>query len=226
MLFPRSIFFENHFNPASLDQQSFKLVIDAGSHFGLPEVRTYTLHSEIKSYQINITSFGCDIYRENIANAGFSFCISEKIAAGFGIAMLNYWVKDYCNCFSYSLKIGGIYRHNPLEINAWAHNVNLPRFSNIDYIPLNYSVKISYRTKDYLSLLFAIRGLESDLPFFNLGLSFSPYKIITFGAGINTDPVYLEYMLQLSLGNVALNYAGSNHRFLGLSHCLGVSFVP
>lgn len=226
LLFPRSVFLESQFNPASLYQKRFELIIGTGSNFGLSELRTYTIHSKIKSYNISAANFGNDIYRENMINAGLSFPVVEKLAVGFSVAMLNYWVKDNYNRFSYSLKIGWVYQNNLIEISGWINNINIPKFSSVDYLPPNYSLKLSYSTKNNLSLIFTIRGIETELPFFNFGLSYSPYKIITFGAGINTDPMYLEYMLKLSLGSLVLNYVGSTHQYLGLSHFLSVGFSP
>lgn len=226
LLFPRSIFYESQFNPASLYPEKFELIIGTGTHFGLSDLRTYTIHSEIKLYRISATSFGNDIYRENTVNAGLSFPVVEKLAAGFSIAMYNYWVKDIYNRFTYSLKVGGMYRNNLLEIGGWVNNINIPKFSDIDYLPPTYSLKLKYLTKTNFSFAFAIRGRETDLPFYNVSLSYSPYKIITFGAGVNTEPMYFEYMLRLDLGNFILDYTGSNHRYLGLSHYFSVGFNP
>lgn len=226
LLFPHNIFSENQFNPASLHQQNFELIIGTGSNFGLSELRTYTIHSAIKLYRINATSFGNDIYRENMFNAGLSFPVVEKLAAGFSIAMYNYWVKDMCNRFTYSLKIGALYKNSPLEIGGWINNINIPKFSDIDYLPPTYSLRINYLPGNNLSFAFAIRGIETDLPFYNFGLSYSPYKMITLGAGVNTDPMYLEYVLKLNLGNFILDYTGKNHRYLGLSHYFSVGFNP
>ncbi len=225
-LFPHSIFLEDQYNPASYYQDGFEINIETGTRFGLSELRTYTIHSKIKSYGISAISFGNDIYRENVVCANLSFRIVQGLSAGFGITMLNYRIKDHCNRFGYALKIGGLYQTKPIEIGGWINNINIPKFSNIDYIPPNYSLRFKYLTLNNLSFIFAIRGIETDLPFFNVGISYSPTSIITFGTGINTDPMYLEYILQLNLRTFALRYAGSNQQHLGLSHFLSVIFNP
>jgi len=225
-IFPYSIFLENQYNPASHFQKGVFINFGTGTRFCLSELRTYSIYTKIKSYSIHATSFGNDIYRENIISAGMSIQVVDKVIAGFGIAMLNYWIGNYCNRFGYSVKIGGLYHNKSTEIGGWINNINIPRFSDVDYLPPSYSLRFKYVTSNNVSLIFALRGLESDLPFFNIGVSCMPSKIITLGTGVNTDPLYLEYIIQLNLNTFILRYAGNNQRHLGLSHFLGLCFNP
>ena len=225
-LFPRSIFVENEFNPAAVCLKGVEIDIGIGANYGLSDLRTYTLHSAFKSYSINISSFGSDIYRENILSADAGFLLTEGLATGFSVAMLNYWVKENCTRYAYSIKVGVLYQKNPFEIGGWVNNINFPKFSSIDYIPPNYSLQLRCLPKNNLSVIFALRGIEIDVPFFNFGLAYSPYRMITFGVGINSDPMYLEYMMKLSAGNFTLNYVGNSHTYLGLSHFVIVGFNP
>jgi len=225
-IFPYSIFLENQYNPASHFQKGLIINVETGTRFGLSELRTYTIHTKINSYSIHATSFGNDIYRENIISAEMSMPVIDKVIVGFGIAMLNYCIEDYCNRFSYAVKIGGLYQNKSTEIGGWLNNINIPRFSDIDYLPPSYSLRFKYVTSNNVSLIFAIRGIESNLPFFNVGISYAPSKIITLGTGVNTDPLYLEYIVQLNLNTFILRYAGNNQHRLGLSHFLGLCFNP
>lgn len=224
--FPRSIFIEDKFNPASMCLGGIEVDVGIESKYGLSDLRTYTLHSGIKSYSINIISFGNDIYRENTVSAGASFSLTEEVTTGFSIAILNYWVKENCNHYAYSCRIGGLYQKNPFKISGWINNINFPKFSNIDCIPPSYSLQLHYLPKNHLSLVFALRGIEKDIPFFNFGLSYSPHRMIMIGLGVNSDPMYLEYLLRLSVGKFTIDYTGSNHPYLGLSHFVIVGFNP
>ncbi len=224
--FPYSIFLDNQHNPASHFQKGFIITVSTGTRFGLSELRTYTVYTRIKSYSIHAMSFGNDIYRENIMSADMSIQVVDKVIAGFGVALLNYWIEDYCNRFGYSVKVGGLYQNKSTEIGGWVNNINTPRFSDIDYLPPSYSLRFKYMTPNNVSLLFAIRGAGSDLPFFNIGIAYMPSRIITLGTGVNTDPLYLEYIIELNLNTFILRYTGSNQRHLGLSHFLGLCFNP
>lgn len=223
-LFPHSILLENQFNPATLYQKQFEIIAGTEVKFGLPELRTYTIYSQIKSYSIAVTSFGSDLYKENVIGFGFGFPVVKKLAVGLNISLLNYWIKEHYSHLGYSIRVGGFFQNSPFEIGAWVNNINIPRFSEIDYVPLSYSVRCSYFAVHNLSFNFAIRGVETDLPFFNFGAFYSPYKIIELAAGINTEPLLLEYGLKINLGEFTMGYAGSHHRQLGLSHQLSIAF--
>ena len=86
-------------------------------------------------------------------------------------------------------------------------------------------MRCDYFAMSNLSFNFAIRGIETDLPFFNFGLFYSPHEIIELGAGVNTEPILLEYGLKIYIGDFVINYFGSNHLQLGLSHLLSLGFV-
>lgn len=223
-LFPRTHFLENQFNPATLYQNSFTIRVGTEVRFGLSELRTHTIDAHIRSYGLSAATFGNDLYRENVMSLGFGFPIVETFAVGFSVAVLNYWVKHTENHFSYSLKIGGVFHRTPVEASAWISNVNVPKFSEIDYLPPNYSLRVAYSALYNLSFYFALRGIETELPFFNVGFFYAPYRMITIGMGVHTDPLLFEYGLEIYVGEFLLNYSGSNHPKLGLSHYVGAGF--
>jgi hypothetical protein len=222
--FPRSIFLENQYNPAIHYQKNIELLFGTGIEFGLSNLRTYNIHSKLKSFSLTGNSFGDEFYRENKMNIGVSFPFAKKFTAGLSIIMLNYWIKDNYNRFGFSLGIGGMYSTGQFEFSGWLDNINTPKFSSSDYLLPKYSLRINYRMQHNFDFIFAVRGTEKELPFFNFGIACSPYEICTFGIGINTDPLYLEYMLKLNLSHLHLYYIGSNHQHLGLSHFFGVGF--
>lgn len=225
-LFPQSLFLEDHFNPALEAREGFQLDLGTGSRFGLSELRTYYVYSTIKSYRLSAHSFGCDLYRENMLRLGSCFGIRKAWTVGFSVGLLNNWVRDNFNRFAYSLCLGSIFQTGDVKVSGWVDNINMPRLSSVDYLPPSYSMRFDYITKSRLDFAFAVRGMEKNLPFFNFGVSLSPYEIILIGVGVNTDPLYLEYILKLNLGDFALCYAGSNHQYLGLSHAFSIGFCP
>lgn len=223
-LFPQNLFFEEYLNPALETREGFQLVMGTGSRFGLPELRTYYVYSTIRSYRLSAQSFGCDLYRENMLKLGGCFALRKTWTVGFSVGLFNNWVQDNFNRFAYSLCIGSIFQTQPMKISGWVNNLNIPRFSNVDYLPLTYSVRFDYQTEHKVDVAFAVRSMEKDLPFFNFGAAFSPYKMIRVGAGVNTDPVYLEYVMELNVGDFIFCYSGSNQQYLGLSHTFDIRF--
>jgi hypothetical protein len=223
-LFPQSILSEHQFNPAILYQQQFGIIASTGTNFGLPELRTYSLYSQIKSYSISFTTFGNELYRENIIGLGFGFPLMKHAAVGFNIFVLNYSIKEHYSHYGFSLKFGAVFQYAPFEFGAWINNINVPKFSDIDYVPPNYSIRCGFRAADNVLFNFAIRGVETDMPFFNIAVHYSPYTIVALACGVNTDPLLLEYGLKIHLGDLCLSYAGNRHRQLGLSHRLSAGF--
>jgi hypothetical protein len=225
-LFPKSIFVEDQYNPALDNCRRFHIVAGAESKFQLPELRAYYLCSSLKSYHLSINSMGSELYRENMLKFSRCFWIQQIWTVGFSIALLNNWVKDNFNRYTYALCLNGSMRVERFKISGWVNNLNSPRLSHVDLIPVSYSIRFDYEPKQTVNIALAVRGMKKDMPFFNIGILFSPYDIVEMGTAVNTDPVYLEYILRLHIGDFTLVYAGSNHQYLGLSHAFSMQFWP
>ncbi|MGB3340120.1 MAG: hypothetical protein WBB37_01395 [bacterium] len=225
-LFPQNIFLEKEFNPTLENRERFQIVIGTGSKFQLPELRTYYLYSSLRSYRLSAHSFGNELYRENMLKLGSCFRIRKLWSVGFSVGLLNNWVMDNFNRFTYSLCLSSSFQTKNVKASGWVNNLNLPRLSRVDHLPLSYSIRFDYQTNNRFDFAFALRGMNKDLPFFNFGVIFSPYKIIQIGTAVNTEPLYLEYMIKLNVGDFILVYSGSNHQYLGLSHAFNLNFYP
>lgn len=195
------------------------------TRFELAELRTFDLYSQIDHYSLRVTSFGCESYRENYFAFGFGFPVGRNFAVGFNVAALNVWIKDISNEFTYGLKVGGQFENERLFISSWINNINVPRLSTVDYMPLSYSVLFRHRVSSNLDFRFAVRGVETELPFYNFGLTLSPHDILLLSLSVNSRPIRLEYGLQVSLGKMFLRYSGNRHQQLGLTHNIGMGFV-
>lgn len=225
-LFPRNILFENQFNPAYLHQDRFEIMLVSERRFELPELQTFGLYSQINRYSLKAVSFGSDVYRENLLEVGFGFPITKGFAFGINIAGLNTWIKDFSNEFVYTVKAGGQFEADPFLIGVWVNNLNVPRASSDDYAPVSYGVRFEYRAQRNLNFDFKIRGVETQLPFYNFGLVFSPHEMALLRVSVNTKPIMLEYGLKMTLGSMFLSYSGSRHQQLGLTHNLGLGYSP
>ena len=224
-LFPRSILHEGQFNPAHLQEKRFEVVLTSEMRFELAELRTFGLYSQIDRYSLKATSFGCESYRENFFAFGFGFPVGRNFALGINVAGLNVWIKDMCNEFTYGLKIGGQFENEFFLVSSWINNINVPRLSTTDYVPLSYSVRFLHKVSSNLDFRLAVRGVEAELPFYNFGVIFSPREMLLLSMSVNSRPLLLEYGLQLSLGKMFLRYSGNRHQQLGLTHNIGMGFT-
>lgn len=224
-LFPGGILFEKQSNPAQLYESRLEVVFTGETKYGLPELRTISIYSQIDRCSVKAASFGNSLYRENFFEAGFGFPVGQRFAFGINVAGLNCWIKDVSNEFTGAFKVGGQFEKEPILVSAWVSNVNVPRLSAVDYVPICYSLSCDYRGHANLHFNFTVRGVDRGLPFYNFGLEFQPYRILTLGAGVNTEPLLLEYGLQLSLGKLCLSYSGNQHQQLGLTHNVAIGFL-
>jgi hypothetical protein len=225
LYFPQSIFLDSRFNPA-LPQQHISLATYTGLYYGLSDARTYSAHVRVNGYSLSAVTFGSDMYRENMVSGGMSFPVVPHLHAGFSIAVLNYWVRGHCNRYRYSMTAGFYARRRSVSIEGWVAHLNSPRFNDFDEIPTVYSLELRYVAQGMVTLIGSLRGTESELPFYNFALTYAPSPYIMLGLGANTDPVFLEYVVQISAGAIRLDYTGKTHQYLGLSHFIGIHYTP
>ncbi len=224
-LFPESFFAETQFNPAFLDQKKFTITAGSEIRFGLTELTTYQLNMQLASYGISLISFGNELYRENVAELGLGIPILDELTSGVSISVLNYWISDHYSEISYSVKAGLVSRFGAVEITAWLSNLNVPTFTDVDYVPPCYSVGCGYQANSDLILNFQVRGIETEMPFFNFNVHYSPYQLIDLVVGVNTEPLLLQYGVNIPFSKFFVTYAGNNHRQLGFSHYIGLGYI-
>lgn len=223
-LFPRGALYERQFNPAYLHDKRIEILLTTETRFELSALRTYEIYSQVDRYALRAASFGNADYRENFLEFGFGFPVGQSVSFGFAIAGLNSWIRDITNDFTYAMKAGGRFEAGQFSVSAWVNNINIPRISSVDNVPVSYSVRFGYEATRILDFDLKIRGVGAELPFYNFGLTLSPHKSLLLGLSVNTKPILLEYGVQLSLGRMFVNYSGSRHQQLGLTHNIGLGF--
>jgi hypothetical protein len=216
---------DKEFNPAYLCRERIEVMLTSEVRYELADLRTFGVYSQISRFSIRAVSFGNEIYRENFLELGTGFPVAPGFSAGFNIAGMNCWVRDTRNEFTYSMKIGGVFERGPFTVSGWVNNINVPRISSVDCTPVSYSLRFDYRAQENLGFDLSVRSVETEIPFYNVGILFSPHEIMLLGLSVNTRPIQLEYGMKISLGRVFLNYSGSRHPQLGLSHSFGCGFV-
>ncbi|MEO0142521.1 MAG: hypothetical protein ABIL70_09045 [candidate division WOR-3 bacterium] len=222
--FPNSYKAIPQFNPAGAFEKDYKITVGGGESYGLPDLRTAFLITQLKNYQVNLRTFGNTFYRENLLELAGAYAIKDEFGVGFGLDFLNYWIKDNANRFTYSFKLGCLYKTPPVKIWVVLKNLNQPRFSEIDYLPVLYWVGLNYKIGKDFSFYLNIGGIENRLPFFNFGLILAPLNILQLSGGMNTENFSFEYGLEFLLGKISLGYSGSSHQQLGLTHYLNITF--
>jgi hypothetical protein len=224
MLFPRSIIVEEYYNPATPLPCHFQASFGTRNHFGIPGLRTYTGRVSINSFHVGMQSFGDDVYRENMLNAGGRFSAAYGMSFGGELVLFHQSVLDNENLSCYSVNLGTHFQSSVFEAGTWMHNLTMPRLSPTDYIPPCYSLNIMYRPEQYLSVRCTVNSIELSMPFFSCGATYRPYGVVMFGVGVNSDPLYIDYSAAFFIGAISIQYSGTNHQYLGLSHLFQLTF--
>ncbi len=224
-LFPDNILHDARFNPAFLQDERIEVMLSSELRYELSDLRTFCLHTQVKRYGMKAVSFGNELYRENVLEIGAGFPVATGLGVGFSVTGMNCWIRDVANEFTYAVKLGACFDAGLFSVSGWLNNMNIPRISSIDCAPASYSVRFGYRAHERLDLCLAVNGTSADPPFYTVRASFTPIEVMRLAAGVSTAPVLLEYGMTVALGRMFLNYAGSRHPQLGLTHSLGFGFV-
>jgi hypothetical protein len=224
MLFPRSIILEEYYNPAVPPPGRFVVQLGTRSHFGIPGLRTYSGHISANRFHIGIQSFGDDLYRENMLTAGGYFSAGYGMSLGGELVLYQQSVLEGMDQSAYSANLGAHFRNATFAAGAWVRNLTVPRLSSIDYIPPCYSLKVMYRPEQFLTVRCAVSSIELSMPFFSFGATYAPYRAVMFGVGVNSDPLYIDYSATFIVGAISVQYSGTNHQYLGLSHLFLITF--
>lgn len=230
IIFEKSLFldFNNsylQFNPANLAEQKFLVCFGGNENFGLPSLRTWTAGVQVQRFQLVCKTFGNELYRENMFELAGGYTVYKILNAGIGIGILNNWIKDYTNRFTCTVKLGGMAELQNLKLYLCLNNINNPKFSEIDYLPITYLLGLQYKINAQLKTFFNAMGIEKGIPFFNFGLIAIPVKETEFYAGVNTENFVFEYGIKICLRRLAFDYAGTMHRQLGLSHTFFINLL-
>jgi len=224
-LFPAHAVFQEEFNPAHLAYRHFEVSSFGQERFGLAEFRTLELSLAIRSGAVALNTFGNENYRENQLAFGFGGAVNGRLAAGAEVDILNCWIREQANRFSYRLKFGGLGQAGPFTIASWLNNVNRPRFNETDRLPLSYGLDFRFAASERFSPCFSILGAEGTRPFFKFGFDLTLAAPVRLTGGINSDPVQVEYGIRFRFRAYNFVYAGSTHQQLGLTHGLGFQFA-
>ncbi len=224
MLFPRSIILEEYYNPAVPSPGRFAFQLGTRSHFGIPGLRTYSGHVSVNRFHIGMQSFGDDLYRENMLTAGGCYSMGYGVSLGGELALFQQSVHEGEDLSAYSTNLGAHFQSSIFVAGAWVRNLTVPRLSPVDYIPPCYSMNVMYRPERFLTVRCAVSSIELSMPFFSFGATYAPYHAVMFGIGVNSDPLYIDYCATFIIGSISVQYSGTNHQYLGLSHLFLITF--
>ncbi len=224
-LFPDFTINIARFNPGNFIEPKFLLAFGGMEKFGIDELKIYQVQIQNRPWKARLMTLGNELYRENLLELSGGFFIYKTWTAGIGIELLNNWIKDFTNRYTYSLKFGSSLSIPDLNFDFCINNINQPRFSNVDLLPLSYILGMKYDFNQTFQPYFFALGTTTRGFFLKTGAFFKFCPALEFSGGLNTENFQLEYCLRVHLRKIAFDYAGTNHRQLGLTHAFFINLV-
>ncbi len=213
------------FNPADYIDQRTSFSAGGEEKFGLSEMRTWSLNLRYRQFKLNLATFGNELYRENVLEIAGGFLVHKTLTSGIGIAILNNWIKEHANRYIYSIKFGSTFSAPNCKFVLCLNNINYPKFSEIDYLPLSYFGGLNYNLNRQFSPFIYIMGKQIERPFLKTGFFIKPANLFEFLIAVNTENFLFEYGVRIHLSRISFDYTGTNHRQLGLTHAFFINFL-
>ncbi|MEO0123653.1 MAG: hypothetical protein ABIL69_06590 [candidate division WOR-3 bacterium] len=223
-LFPDCALNNPKFNPADFIEPKVFISFGGDEKFGINELHTWNADLQIRPFRLRLKTLGNELYRENALELSGGFLIYKTLTGGISIGLLNNWIKEYTNRFTYTIKLGSVYYLSNFKFDFCLNNINYPKFSEVDYLPVTYVFGSNYFLNKEFKPYFYIMGKEKEKPFLKPGLFIMPVKNFECFTGLSTENFLFEFGLRIHLGRIILDYAGTSHRQLGLSHSFFVNF--
>ncbi|MEO0095794.1 MAG: hypothetical protein ABIL46_04345 [candidate division WOR-3 bacterium] len=224
-LFPDFTITTHKFNPANLVEQKFCLTLGGIEKFGISELRVWNADLQFRSFSLKLSSFGNELYRENFLEFAGGFLLYRTISGGISLGFLNNWIKEYTNRYAYTIKLGGTFFVSNLKFDLCLNNVNYPRFSNTDFLPLSYVIGFNYNVSGQIEPYCYVMGEGKNRPFLKLGAIIKVTRLFELSTGISTENFLFDYGMRIYLGRIFLDYSGSSHRQLGLTHAIFINII-
>lgn len=223
-LFPADDVVAWRYNPAQTPDTCHIVSCGIEERFLVADLRTYTLIAAVGPYKGGLSSYGNGSYRENVLDLGGSFPVTGALRAGVSVGLLHCWIRDHPSLLAYTIRCGGRFQRDRFTFDAWAGNLNVPRCSDSDYLPVTYQCSVNYRTSRAVSTDFQCTGCAGSFPCLRLRLAVRPHPLIELATGISTDPARLEGGALADVGPWSVRYQGDIHPQLGLSQSVSLQY--
>lgn len=200
------------------------------SPFQLPQLTNYGLilaedFGSVKA-SLSLSSFGFSLYRETFGSFSAAYTGIEHFSAGSSLSLNYLSIQNYGTALAATIDIGLIYSlTEEFNIGASIANLNGAGFGEDD-IPRTIVAGVSYRLLDNaMATLDLVKDIRFE-PTFRAGIEFSPHEIIIVRSGLQGEPSRLFGGIGIRVLPLVVEYGVATHDDLGLTHSIGISFMP
>ena len=143
---------------------------------------------KIGAFGIGIFKFGDKLYSEQILTTGYSnqFGIASL---GLKLNYIQYRTEGFGTKSAVSVSFGGIAEiTNQISIGAYIQNLNQPKLTNNERVPVKLAVGVSFKPTEQILLLTEIEKDLAHDPTLKFGMEYAIHKKVFSRTGFNLNP--------------------------------------
>ncbi len=218
-----------YLNPARCANLRQLNVFYSPSTLGLSEIRTtgISFRGHLLSFDFGAAAqtFGYDLYRESIYTVNLSRPISDFFFLGCNLNINHLFIKGYGTGICGSIDLGTrLFLSDHIAISVATTNVNSASMTATrDKLPqtISFGCGLVSERVNVAVEYFKELGFPSSV---RLAAEYSPIREFTLRGGTASGTNTIHAGLACRLLAFELEYGMAYHQFLGITHCIGLSF--
>lgn len=185
---------------------------------------TYSTPLKLGTLGVGVFKFGDNVYSEQMLTAGYSnqFGIASL---GMKLNYIQYRAEGFGTKSAISVSIGGITEiTHQLSIGAYIQNLNQPKLTDGERVPVRLAVGLSFKPTEEILL---ITEIEKDLdynPVLKAGMEYCIHKKVFGRTGFNLNPEAAFFGVGFKGWRLKFDYAIQYNNALNFAHQASASY--
>ena len=185
---------------------------------------TYSTPLKLGALGVGVFKFGDNVYSEQVLTAGYSnqFGIASL---GMKLNYIQYRAEGFGTKSAISVSIGGITEiTHQLSIGAYIQNLNQPKLTDGERVPVRLAVGLSFKPTEEILL---ITEIEKDLdynPVLKAGMEYCIHKKVFGRTGFNLNPEAAFFGVGFKGWRLKFDYAIQYNNALNFAHQASASY--
>ena len=185
---------------------------------------TYSTPLKLGTLGVGVFKFGDNVYSEQMLTAGYSnqFGIASL---GMKLNYIQYRAEGFGTKSAISVSIGGITEiTHQLSIGAYIQNLNQPKLTDGERVPVRLAVGLSFKPTEEILL---ITEIEKDLdynPVLKAGMEYCIHKKVFGRTGFNLNPEAAFFGVGFKGWRLKFDYAIQYNTALNFAHQASASY--
>ncbi|MEM7369052.1 MAG: hypothetical protein AAF587_10675 [Bacteroidota bacterium] len=177
---------------------------------------------------VEISSFGFDAYRENLAAVSYGITVLDKISVGAKLAYANLNIPGYGAAGTVLVQMGAHTQINSqLSLGVSAFNVNRATFltqGRREILPSHLTAGLAYQPTDKVLVVVDVqKALEFPVSFRG-GIEYQLHEILYARIGVSTEPLTLTGGLGVNWKQIKVDFSSSYTERLGYTPHISLSY--